>query len=561
MAPFPESCQMRTLMRTSVVAAMVWLAVALLAQTPPAPKLAVLIVVDQMRADYVNRFRGDWSAGLKRLVERGAWFSRAAYPYLTTVTCPGHATIATGAFPPAHGIFQNAWYDRGERGSVTCTADTQVTAIGYGGRAENASSGHKLLLPTFADEMRSQRAAHVATLSLKDRSAIMLAGHGGEAVTWLSNAFDGWETSSAFSRGPVPAVKAFVDAHPLHADDGRTWTRLLPDARYPETDAGLGEAPPKGWTASFPHVLNGTGTPDVDFRAQWERSPFADAYLAHFAEALVESMSLGQHAGTDVLGISFSSPDMVGHAFGPASQEVRDIYAQLDRSIGGLLDRLDTLVGRNQYIVTLSADHGVSPIPEQTISAGRDAGRLDSSSLTRVIERAAQDAAGPGTYVARVSGNDVYFEPGMYDKLRMTGAALGAVTRAIQAQPGIARAFAAEDLRNGATSTDRLRRAAALSYVPGHSGDMIVVPKLGWMFSASGTTHATASRDDQRVPIIFMGPGVKAGEYREEATPADIVPTLAALCGITMSRSQGRVLRSALTFSPPATSPAHPRSR
>lgn len=548
-------------MRTSAVAATLWLAVALPAQTPPAPKLAVLIVVDQMRADYVNRFRGDWSAGLKRLVDRGAWFSRAAYPYLTTVTCAGHATIATGAFPPAHGIFQNTWYDRDERRIVTCTDDAQAAAIGYGGRPQSANSGHKLLVPTFADEMRSQRGAHVATLSLKGRSAIMLAGHGGDAVTWLGDAFDGWETSSAFSPGPVPAVQAFVDAHPIDADYGKTWTHVLPDAQYPETDAGLGEAPPNGWTASFPHVLKGTGTPDVDFRAQWERSPFADAYLAHFAEALVESMSLGRHAGTDVLGIGFSSPDMVGHAFGPASQEVRDIYAQLDRSIGGLLDRLDTLVGRNQYIVGLSADHGVSPIPEQTISAGRDAGRLASSTLTRVVERAAQSAAGPGAYVARVIGNDVYFERGMYDKLRASGRALEAVTQAIQAEPGIARVFTAEDLRGGTTATDRLRRVAALSYVPGLSGDMIVVPKVGWMFSASGTTHATASPDDQRVPIIFMGPGVKAGEYREDATPADIAPTLAALCGIRMSRSQGRVLRSALTFSPPAAPPAHAQSR
>jgi predicted AlkP superfamily pyrophosphatase or phosphodiesterase len=411
--------------------------------------------------------------------------------------------------------------------------------------------------------MRSQRAAHVAVLSLKARSAIMLAGHGGDAVTWLSDTFDGWETSSAFSRGPVPAVKAFVDAHPIDADYGKPWTRLLPDARYLETDAGLGEAPPNGWTASFPHVLKGagTGTPDADFRAQWERSPFGDAYLAHFAESLVESMSLGRHTGTDVLGIGFSSPDLVGHAFGPASQEVRDIYAHLDRTIGGLLDRLDTLVGRNRYIVVLSADHGVSPIPEQTISKGLDGGRLDSPMLTGIVERAAQKAAGPGRYLARVSGNDVYFEPGMYDKLKATGPALDAVTRAIQAEPGIARVFAAEDLRSGATSTDRLRRAAALSYVPGRSGDLIVVPKLGWMFSARGTTHATASPDDQRVPIILMGPGVKAGEYREEVTPADIAPTLAALCGITMSRSEGRVLWSALTFSPPAASAARPRSR
>src|SRR3989442_416430 len=211
------------------------------------PKLAVILVVDQMRADYVDRFKADWTGGLKRLVTRGAWFRRAAYPYLSTVTCAGHATIATGTFPHVHGVLQNVWWDRDARKVMTCTEDPGVKNIGYAASVTGGDSAYRLEASTFADEMRRQLSAHVVSLSVKDRSAIMLAGHGGEAVTWLSTALDGWVTSSAFTTSPVPAVKAFVEANPIDADFGKSWTRLLPAARYREPDAAEGEAPPRGW--------------------------------------------------------------------------------------------------------------------------------------------------------------------------------------------------------------------------------------------------------------------------------------------------------------------------
>jgi hypothetical protein len=156
-----------------------------------APKLAVIIVVDQMRADYVDRFSGEWTGGLKRMVTEGAWFQQAAYPYLTTVTCAGHATIATGSFPHTHGVYQNAWWDREARRQMTCTQDPRATNLGYGGPVTGGDSAWRLQVPTFTDQMRTGKHAHVAAISLKDRSAIMLAGHGGDAVAWLTNTLDG----------------------------------------------------------------------------------------------------------------------------------------------------------------------------------------------------------------------------------------------------------------------------------------------------------------------------------------------------------------------------------
>jgi predicted AlkP superfamily pyrophosphatase or phosphodiesterase len=511
------------------------------------PKLVVLLMVDQMRADYVERFKSDWTGGLKRLVTRGAWFRRAAYPYLSTVTCAGHATVSSGALPHTHGVVQNAWWDRDGRKAVTCTEDPNAKDIGYGRPVTGGDSGYRLDVPSLADEMRRQLSAHVVSLSLKDRSAIMLAGHGGDAVTWLNATFDGWTTSSAFAAAPVPEVKAFVDANPLDADYGKTWARLLPEARYQFADDVPGEAPPRGWTRWFPHVLSGAGaTPDFDFHVQWERSPYADAYLGRFAASLVAALRLGKHERSDLLAVSFSSLDLVGHAFGPNSQEVQDMLAQLDRTMGTLFDRLDALVGRDAYIVALTSDHGVTPIPEQLVKTGKDAGRIDGIAIVDRVEQRARAALGPGKYVARLLSNDLYFEPGAYEKLKAAPAALQAVIDVISAAPGIERVFRGEELAQGAASKDPLQRAAALTYFPGRSGDLVLAPRAGWMIGAIGTTHGSASADDQRVPILFMGPRIKRGEYSLAATPADVAPTLAAVCGISMPKAEGHALAVAL---------------
>jgi arylsulfatase A-like enzyme len=252
---------------------------------------------------------------------------------------------------------------------------------------------------------------------------------------------------------------------------------------------------------------------------------------------------------TDFLGVSFSSPDLVGHGFGPLSQEVQDMYAQLDLTIGTLLDRLDALVGRDRYVVALTSDHGVSLLPEKGAMSRGESGRVSAARLAEQLERAAQAAApGSGSSIARVSGSDVYFTDGSFERLTKAPAALNAVIAALESQPGIARVFRREQLLGGADSADPLLRAAALTYVPRVSGDLMFALRPGWVPSASGTSHGTANPYDQRVPVIFMGPGIQAGEYRDAVTPADIAPTLASLAGVTLSRAEGRPLNA--VFSP-----------
>jgi predicted AlkP superfamily pyrophosphatase or phosphodiesterase len=507
-----------------------------------APKLAVMIVVDQMRADYVDRFSGEWKGGLKRMAADGAWYQQAAYPYLTTVTCAGHATVSTGSFPHTHGVFQNAWWDRDARKQMSCTEDPAARDFGYGVPVAGGDSAHRLQVPTFTDQMRSQRGAHVVSLALKDRSAIMLAGHGADAVTWLSNGLDGWESSSVYGEGPVPAVKRFIDANPITADFGKSWDRMLAAASYSGPDEGLGEAPPRGWSRSFPHVLKGTdGKPDATFFSQWERSPYADAYVGRFAAALVEAMQLGKHQGTDVLAVSFSTPDLVGHAFGPRSHEVKDIYAHLDRTLGTLFDALDAQVGKGRWVAGLTADHGVTAIPEQLAAEGKDAGRIDGGAIVTAIEETLRPALGAGRHVTVLNTNDIYFEPGVYTTITKSRELTAKVLGAIEARPGVQRVFLSDQVRGGANSKDPLLRAAALSYFPGRGGDIIFASKPGWMISASGTTHGSASSDDQHVPVLFLGAGIKPGKYQDAASPADLAPTLAAISGLTM-KAEGRAL-------------------
>ncbi len=503
------------------------------------PKLIVLLVVDQMRSDYVTRFQNDWTGGLKRLITEGASYSNAAFPYLATFTCAGHATIATGAFPRSHGVFQNAWFNRETARTVTCTEDRTQKNIGYFSGPTGGDSAVNLRLPTLADRLRQEHGARVASMALKARSAIMMAGHGGQAVTWLSTAPGGFETSSAFSTGPVPGVKAFIDANPLKADFDKVWDRLLPLARYPTADAGEGEAPPRGWSSTFPHALR---SEDPAVQDQWEMSPYADVYLARMAAALVESEALGQRDAIDMLAVSFSSPDILGHAFGPHSQEIQDMYLRLDQTIGTLFDALDAKVGRGRYIVGLGSDHGVSDMPEQIRSRGQDAGRLSSGRLTSIVDAAMQSAFGPGNYVARLASNDLYFEPKVYERLQRDSGVMGQVVKTLLAQPGIAAVFRSEELRDPASLKDPRRRAAALSYVDGVSGDLRLALKPGWMFAASGTTHGSSNTLDQRVPVIVMGPGVTPGVYTDAVTPADLAPTLAALAGVQMPTAEGQVL-------------------
>ncbi|HEY8551119.1 MAG TPA: alkaline phosphatase family protein [Vicinamibacterales bacterium] len=521
------------------------------AQEPP--RLVVFISVDQFRSDYIDRYGDRWTGGLRRLVTEGARFVEAAYPYLNTVTCAGHATMSTGAFPATHGMVLNAWWDREAGREQPCTLDPSTTAIGYttpSGKA-NGQSAALLRTHTFADELRGQarRPPRIVSLSMKPRSAIMLAGRRGDAVVWFESA-TGFTTSTAYTPAPVPFVEAFVKAHPLDKEHGEVWTRLLPESEYLYEDEGEGEKPSAGWTRSFPHPIT-VKREDGKSVSLWSSTPWADAYLGRMARAAVDELKMGQTEGTDYLAISFSVLDSIGHAFGPRSHEVQDVLLRLDRTIGELLQHLDAKVGADRYVVALTGDHGVAPLPEQAVALGLDAGRVNLNDVAAKVEALLTSRLGQGKYIARIAYTDLYFMPGVYDRLNAEPAVLREVLDAIREVPGIARVLESAHLMDPAASDDPVVRAARLNYFPERSGDLILVPKPYWLMSTSATTHGTFYGYDQHVPVVLYGSGIKPGRYWQKASPADIAPTLAALCGITLARTDGRVLAEALQSGPP----------
>src|SRR5579859_79288 len=528
--------------------------------TQARPKLVVVIVVDQMRADYIDKFRAHWTGGFKRLVDKGAWFLEAAYPYAATETCVGHATISTGSLPASHGIVANAWWDRSSQKMITCTTDPNATNTGYAGaKTKDGDSAWRLRVPAFADELRlpSIAGTRVVTFSLKARSAIMLGGHKADGATWTDGG--GLVTSNAF--GTVPFLEEFAKAHPIKQDYGKTWTLSLPNSDYLYDEKAIGAVAPAGWDLTFPHPMRGKAAaaePDDAFYQQWTTSPFADTYLTKLAETAIDEMGLGKGKGIDFLGVSYSTPDYVGHAFGPRSWEIQDTYIKLDKDLGDLLDHLDAKVGVGNYVVALSADHGVVPVPEDMQQTGADAGVLHVPEVQKQIEDTLAKFNYPSPAVARIASADIYFSAGVYDKLKNDAAAMSAVLEAIRSVPGVAEVYRAEELVDRPATKSPIRSAEAASYFPGRSGDLLIVPKPYWLISQApaerpreyGTGHGTPYYYDQHVPILFMGWGIEPGEYFGSVSPADIAPTLALLCGITLSTHDGRVLSEALAKKP-----------
>jgi hypothetical protein len=405
-------------------------------------------------------------------------------------------------------------------------------------------------VPTLSDRLRAaHRGARIVTLSMKPRSAVMLAGRSGVA-TWFVDETNGWATSTAFASGRVPQVEAFLSANPIDRDRAQIWNSLNPSA-FKGTDDAAGERPKRGWTAAFPHPLAGaSGTPDWQYFELWKCSPYADDYLGALAGSLVRSLELGRRDTIDFLGVSFSGLDCVGHDFGPDSAEVQDTVLRLDRTLGALFDTLDAAIGATGYVVALSADHGVSPIPEQVRARGDDAGRVLAPEVRKVAEAAMQAAHGPGPHVASVIAPYINFAPNTRARAQRHPATLQPAIDAVSKMNGVLRVLRGRDLGSKRTSSDPIERAAALSYHPDESGELVYLLKPHWLNGdASAASHGTVNVYDQIVPVIFLGSAIKPGRYAGAASPADIAPTLAALIKLPLPNVDGKALTEALMIS------------
>ncbi|HEX8474287.1 MAG TPA: alkaline phosphatase family protein [Pyrinomonadaceae bacterium] len=526
------------------------------------PRLVLLIVVDQFRYDYLERF-GDLfvAGGLGRLMREGGVWTNANYDHIPTETAPGHATTMTGTWPAENGIIGNEWYDRDAGRRVTNVSDDTARLLG-GGAEERASSPRRLLASTVGDELRLATVgrAKVIGVSTKDRAAILPAGRHATAAYWYSSQV-GHMVSSNYYFNQLPEwVTRFNDTKPADKFFGARWERLLPEAEYKNRTGE--DAPP--WesigevkdTNTFPHVITG-GAAAIgrEFYDAINYSPFANDLLLEFAHQALINESLGADADTDVLSVSFSANDIVGHRFGPYSHEAMDMTLRVDRQIETLLNFVDQRVGLRNTLIAFTADHGVAPTPEHAAALNLPGGRVKVSELLTAVRNGIRSHYARGSdapdatadYVLTYSNNNIYFNTVALRRDRINRQEIERVAgEAAMTVPGIARYFTRTQLENGAISpADAVARRALHGFNPRRSGDVVVVQDAFKYLSdfSTGATHGTPYVYDTHVPVILMGAGVVPGRYPHEAAPSDIAPTLSALLRITKpSNATGRVL-------------------
>jgi predicted AlkP superfamily pyrophosphatase or phosphodiesterase len=540
---------------------------------PKRPRLVLLIVVDQFRYDYLERFGDLFVAnGLRRLMREGASWTQSNYDHTPTYTAPGHATMMTGAYPAESGIIGNEWLDRPSNLRITSVADANTKLLGDNPNA-NGASPHRLMGSTVGDELRfaTNGRSKVIGISVKDRSAILPAGRNANAAYWLSTA-NGHMVSSTYYFKELPAwVNTFNNGKPADKYFGAKWDRLLPEDEYvkrsgPDTTSWESVGSSTGDTNKFPHTITGGAKwPERAFYIHLDHSPFVNELLLSFAQQAVINEQLGQDSDTDVLTVSFSGNDYVGHRYGPYSQEAMDMTLRTDRQIAALLDFVNTRVGLANTLIAFTADHGVSPIPEQAQELGLGGGRVKTADLFATINKTISARYNPqgktpdptADYLLKWNeGNTAFINGNLYfnyDALRRDGVSLEefstVVVGAALTFPGVARAFSRVQLLRGATSiTDPIERRVVHGFYPARSGDVVLVAEpFKYLGDTITATHGSPYSYDTNVPTIIMGPGVIAGRYLEPATPADIAPTLAALLRITPpSNTTGRVLIEAL---------------
>lgn len=541
------------------------------------PRLVLLIVVDQFRYDYLERF-GDLFGpdGFRRLMRDGASWAQSNYDHMPTYTAPGHGTMMTGAYPAESGIIGNEWLDRATGKRITSVSDESVKLLG-GNPNDPASSPSRLMASTVGDELRlaTNDRAKVIGISVKDRSAILPAGRHANAAYWF-NWLTGTMVSSTYYFNQLPAwVTNFNNAKPADKYFGTKWERLLPEAEYLKRagpDDPKWEDVSNAWTPdtnTFPHTITGGETkPGQKFYTALDYTPFTNDILVSFAQEAIVNEQLGQDDDTDVLTVSFSANDYVGHRFGPYSQEVMDVTLRTDRNIATLLDFVDSRIGLANTLVAFTADHGVSPIPEHAAAMGLGGGRVPFDAVMGKIQAAISARYNPqgkkpdpsADYLLRFQegtawrqwfiNNNIYFN---YDALKRDGVDVEEFSRVVVAAalsvPGIARCFSRLQLLRGATSvTDPIERRALHGFYPSRSGDVVMVAEpYKYIAETITATHGSPYSYDTHVPTIIMGQAVNPGRYLEPATPADIAPTLSAILRITApSNSTGRVLIEAL---------------
>jgi predicted AlkP superfamily pyrophosphatase or phosphodiesterase len=519
------------LSRTVRTLLLFFLAGIVVASAPPKkPRLVLAIVIDQFRYDYLLRFRDEYTSGLAHLLKDGAVFTDAHYLQAATVTAVGHSTFLSGATPSMSGIIGNDWYDRESGKVITSVYDPATKTVG-GIPGAVGSSPRRMLVSTVGDELKMRNSdSKVFGVSIKDRSAILPVGHMADGAYWYDPDSAHWVTSTYY-RSVLP-----------------DWTKKLNDEKTYQRYVGAKWLPFDAKDESAkPFCTMVAGTEDR-YCGGLEATPWGNDMIEEFAERAIAAENLGRHAGSDILAISFSANDYVGHAVGPDDPAVRDISIRTDRLLGKLFDYVEQRVGAGNTLVVLTADHGVAPVPEVNQSRKMPGGRLSDGRLAMTITDALTKRFGPGKWLLPGAAAMPYLNLELVHSRRLNLAEVERVAaEAARTQDHIARVYTAYDLQEGAVQRDDIGRAFSLGFFGPRSGDLFILPEPYYLFESTGTSHGTPYGYDAHVPVVFLGAGIKPGAYSQRIAVNDIAPTLAALLEVEQpSGSSGHILREIL---------------
>jgi predicted AlkP superfamily pyrophosphatase or phosphodiesterase len=527
------------MLRFVVFSVALFLTVSAFSQAPPTlarPKLVVGIMVDQMRWDYLYRYYDRYgNNGFKRLITQGFSCENTFIPYTPTYTAAGHACVYTGSVPAINGIIGNFWYRRDLRRSWYCTEDSSVSTIGSTSAAGKMSP-RNMWTTTITDELRlaTNFQSKSIGIALKDRGAILPAGHSANAAYWFDDASGGWITSTYYMNELPGWVKAINDKKLPDQYLQQNWNTLYPINTYTQSteDAKTWESNIGGEDNTFPHLTAGITTGKY---GSFRQTPYGNSFTVDMAKAAIEGEKLGQRNVTDFLAMSFSSPDYTGHAFGPNSIEVEDVYLRLDKDLGAFLSYLDTKIGKGQYLVFLTADHGVAHVPAFMKEHKIPAGIFDDEQVRKWLNDTASKKFGAKDPIQSVINYQLFINKQALEQNKIDDVEFRRwAVEQLRSHPAMMAAFDLHALP-GTALPAKIKEVVTNGYNHQLSGDIQFVFKPQWFDGYStGTTHGAWNAYDSHIPLLWFGWKIKPGKTNRETYMTDIAATLAGLLHVQM---------------------------
>lgn len=542
---------MRTRLRRIVLIAVIALCAPLSAQAqqPAQPRLVIQITIDGLRGDLPQRYRNRFGpGGLRYLMDNGVYFANAHYNYSATYTGVGHATLFTGGLPAQHGIVANEWYNSANGRGVYCSEDADSSILDAPEGSNTGRSPRLLLSSTIGDEMilASGGKSRVFGVSLKDRGAILPAGHAGKAF-WYDRR-GGTFVTSRYYYDEYPAwARAWRDGKPADRYRDQPWTLLRDEGEYTQPDDLPGEHSFARLGTTFPHPLN--EHEGGVFYTALMGTPFADALTLDFAKTMIEAESLGEDAFCDLLAISLSVTDVIHHTYGPDSREAEDNILRLDEALADLFSFVNGRIGLDRVLIVLCADHGFGDVPEQTAALHMPAGSHEPRKLIEAANAALKQRLGvEKPLVAEFRTPSFYFDRAAIAEAGVDAAQVERIVAdALLAQPGVALALTRTQILEDRLPHDLTAARVARSFHPARSGDVIIAQSQGWYLyngqRGDAAMHGSPYAYDTFVPLMFAGAKLQPRRVYREVHVEDIAPTITSLLGIKPpSGSIGRPL-------------------